>query len=106
MLPAAPCNRILAQPGTITGSIGVIFMKLNLKEALAEYGVSGDVVSFGDNADWASGLHALTSKQRQQVRTWAYGSCTGVAFFGFSWLGWPVWQFCMTASTCAGKPVV
>jgi protease-4 len=74
VLPAAPCNRILAQPGTITGSIGVIFMKLNIKEALAEYGVTGDVVSFGDNADWASGLHALSSKQRQQVSSRAHGS--------------------------------
>lgn len=64
---AAPCNKILAQPGTITGSIGVIFMKLNVKEALQEYGVDGDSVSFGDNADWTSGLHSLTPKQQQQV---------------------------------------
>jgi hypothetical protein len=54
-------------------------MKLNIKEALAEYGVTGDVVSCGDNADWASGLHALTSKQRQQVRLCAQGTCAGVA---------------------------
>jgi len=66
-LLAAPCNKILAQPGTITGSIGVIFLKLNVKEALQEYGITGDTVSFGDNADWASGLHALTPKQQQQV---------------------------------------
>lgn len=119
----APCNKILAQPGTITGSIGVIFMKLNVKDALEEYGVTGeqsarklvdnraskftqpsychgqgccllctvslvegrcvdisclphasdailtgDAVSFGDNADWTSGLHSLTPKQQQQVR--------------------------------------
>lgn len=66
-LLAAPCNKILAQPGTITGSIGVIFLKLNVKEALQEYGITGDTVSFGDNADWASGLHTLTPKQQQQV---------------------------------------
>lgn len=64
---AAPCNKILAQPGTITGSIGVIFMKLNVKDTLEEYGVTGDSVSLGENADWASGLHSLTPKQQQQV---------------------------------------
>jgi hypothetical protein len=68
VLPAAPCNKILAQPGTITGSIGVIFMKLNVGEALLEYGITGDAVSYGENADWTSSLHALTPKQQQQVR--------------------------------------
>jgi hypothetical protein len=34
---------------------------------LQEYGVTGDVVSYGANADWASGLHSLTPKQQQQV---------------------------------------
>lgn len=65
----APSNRIMAQPATITGSIGVIAMKLNAREALQEYGITSDAVTLGDNATWASSFHELTPKQRQHVRT-------------------------------------
>ncbi|KAF8062053.1 sppA [Scenedesmus sp. PABB004] len=64
---SAPASRILAQPGTITGSIGVIFAKFKLDEALAQVGVTGDAVTRGDNADWASPFRELTPKQLQQV---------------------------------------
>jgi hypothetical protein len=42
-------------------------MKLVLKDALQEYGVTGDTISMGENADWASALNSLTPKQQQQV---------------------------------------
>lgn len=67
-MSAAPANKILAQPGTITGSIGVIFARFKAKEALEEFGVTGDTVKLGDNANWASPFHTLTPKQQQQVR--------------------------------------
>lgn len=64
---AAPANKILAQPGTITGSIGVLAARIKVKEALGEYGVTSDTVQLGDNASWASGFHTLTPQQRQMV---------------------------------------
>lgn len=66
---AAPASKILAQPGTITGSIGVIFARFKAKEALEEYGITSDTIKLGDNANWASPFHSLTPKQQQQVRT-------------------------------------
>ncbi|WIA17943.1 hypothetical protein OEZ85_009435 [Tetradesmus obliquus] len=64
---AAPANKILAQPGTITGSIGVLAARIKVKEALGEYGVTSDTVQLGDNASWASGFHTLTPQQQQMV---------------------------------------
>jgi ClpP class serine protease len=63
----APANKILAQPGTITGSIGVLAARIGIKEALGEYGVTSDTVQLGDNASWASGFHTLTPQQKQMV---------------------------------------
>jgi protease-4 len=65
---AAPATKILAQPGTITGSIGVLAARIQIKEALGEYGVTSDTVQLGDNASWASGFHTLTEQQTQMVR--------------------------------------
>eukprot|EP00879_Flechtneria_rotunda_P033094 GHRR01036625.1.p1 GENE.GHRR01036625.1~~GHRR01036625.1.p1 ORF type:complete len:333 (+),score=114.77 GHRR01036625.1:148-999(+) len=66
---AAPASKILAQPGTITGSIGVITARIKVKEALKEYGISGETIKAGENADWASGFHDLTPKQHHQVES-------------------------------------
>ncbi|MGH6717998.1 MAG: signal peptide peptidase SppA [Alphaproteobacteria bacterium] len=53
---AAPATRIVAEPGTITGSIGVVAGKLVAKELLDKLGVSLDSVSRGANAGmWSPG---------------------------------------------------
>lgn len=46
---AAPCDRIFAQPTTITGSIGVILSGLNYSEMLKKIGVRDVTVASGDN---------------------------------------------------------
>lgn len=48
---AAPASRIVAQPGTITGSIGVVGGKFVLRELWDRLGVNWDGVKAGDNAD-------------------------------------------------------
>jgi ClpP class serine protease len=73
LLAAAPANKILAQPGTITGSIGVIFAKLNVQDALKEFGITGDSIHLGANATWSSAFHTLTEQQKQQV--WLRRTC-------------------------------
>src|SRR3546814_17425805 len=47
---AAAADRIVAQPGTITGSIGVISGKVSLRELWADLGVNWDGVPAGRRA--------------------------------------------------------
>lgn len=47
---AAPAARIVAQPGTLTGSIGVVAGKVSLRELWAEVGINWDGVQAGQRA--------------------------------------------------------
>lgn len=47
---AAPATRIVAQPGTLTGSIGVVSGKVSLRELWADLGINWDGVQAGDRA--------------------------------------------------------
>jgi hypothetical protein len=42
-------------------------VRIRVKEALQEYGVTSDSVQHGDNATWSSGFHELTAKQQEMV---------------------------------------
>lgn len=44
---SAPATKIVAQPGTITGSIGVIFGKFNIAGLLRGQGINPETVSVG-----------------------------------------------------------
>jgi len=68
---AMGARKIVAQPSTITGSIGVIFGKFNVR-GLYEYwlGITTDQVKLAENADIFSPLHSLTNEQKEQVRSW------------------------------------
>ena len=54
---AAPATKIVAQPGTITGSIGVISGKVVLSDMWAKLNVAWDGVQAGANADMDSVNH-------------------------------------------------
>jgi protease-4 len=54
---AAPATKIVAQPGTITGSIGVISGKVVLTDMWAKLNVTWDGVQAGTNADIESMNH-------------------------------------------------
>jgi protease-4 len=47
---AAPAATIVAQPGTLTGSIGVVSGKVSLRDLWADLGVNWDGVQAGDRA--------------------------------------------------------
>ncbi len=53
---SANATRIVAQPGTVTGSIGVVSGKLTTKEAWAKAGISFQDVGFGDQATFSSSM--------------------------------------------------
>lgn len=51
---AAGCDKIVAQPGTLTGSIGVVSGKFMTRDAWARIGVTFDDVYLGENAPYGS----------------------------------------------------
>ena len=61
---AAASNTILANPGTITGSIGVIMEMTNIQELLSKVGVESVVVKSGLYKDLASPFRPLDEASR------------------------------------------
>jgi protease-4 len=59
---ATASDTIVAEPGTITGSIGVLMGKFNMKELMNKIGVNVEVVSRGRYAQILSPLHAFSER--------------------------------------------
>ncbi len=66
---AVAADRIVAAPGTLTGSIGVVGGKIAVGGALERYGVHTDVVSKGKNAGWLSTQAPFTEAEREAFMT-------------------------------------
>ena len=67
---AAAADKIVAQPGTITGSIGVVGGKMLTAELMEKIGISSDEVHTSTNATmWSSSLD-YTPQQWQQITAW------------------------------------
>ena len=64
---AAPANKIVAQPGTVTGSIGVVFGKWDLKKALGAFGINVETISVGHQTDPNSQTVPHTRLQKQAM---------------------------------------
>lgn len=62
-------DKIVAQPGTLTGSIGVYNGKFVTSELWAKLGVNFDTIAFGKNATFASSDQEFTPEQRAQLET-------------------------------------
>ena len=62
---SAPANVIYANPGTITGSIGVIIQQVDISEILNKIGVKVNTVKSGENKDILYPTKPLTPEQRQ-----------------------------------------
>src|ERR1700690_265130 len=65
---SAPADRIVANPGTITGSIGVIMVVPNLKGLLEKVGIKTEVVKSGKNKDLASVFRGIGDEERQIIQ--------------------------------------
>jgi protease-4 len=59
---------IIAYPDTYTGSIGIIYGKLNLRGLYDKLGVTKDILTRGLNADIDSDYHPLTDRGKQKLR--------------------------------------
>jgi protease IV len=64
---SAAANTIVAQPGTITGSIGVLGGKMSVSDLLARFGIGHDAISQGRHARMMSGLEEFTSEEWQEL---------------------------------------
>ncbi|MHC4752830.1 MAG: S49 family peptidase, partial [Planctomycetota bacterium] len=63
------CEKIIAEPTTITGSIGVISWYLVVQELLEEkLGVQPVIITEGRKKDWLSSFKAPTEEQLQYLR--------------------------------------
>lgn len=66
---AVAADRIMANPGTITGSIGVIVEFVNAKELLGKIGLKGYVVKSGKYKDVGSPLREMEKEERELLQT-------------------------------------
>ena len=64
---ATPADAIVAQPATLTGSIGIYSGKMALGEGLAKLGVSTETVKDGANADINSPFSPFTPAHRARL---------------------------------------
>src|SRR4026208_280934 len=58
------CDKIYAEPGTLTGSIGVVGGKIVLKGLMDKVGLSTDVISRGKNSGMLSEMSGFSDSER------------------------------------------
>ncbi len=66
---AAATDRIVANPGTLTGSIGVIMETANVEGLLQKIGVEGVVIKSGKYKDVGSPLRKMSAEERALLQT-------------------------------------
>ncbi|MCE2776944.1 MAG: signal peptide peptidase SppA [Algoriphagus sp.] len=67
---AAPADTIVAQPNTITGSIGIFGILFNVQELVNDkLGVTTDVVSTGELSDFGNMARPLTEVERNIIQS-------------------------------------
>ena len=68
-------SKIIAQPQTLTGSIGVLTGKFNMTRMYEKLGVTSEKLIFGEKADLFSTFRALTEEERDFLKKeilWIY----------------------------------
>lgn len=63
---AAPADRVLAEPTTLTGSIGVLLEIPQLHELMEKVGVKLEAITMGEWKDAGSPFRALTDRERER----------------------------------------
>jgi protease-4 len=78
-------DEIVAQPGTLTGSIGVIVGKPVFREMFGRAGVTSDSVSEGAHATMFAPTHPFTDEEWERINAWLdhiYADFTGKVALG------------------------
>lgn len=66
---SAPTNIIYANPGTITGSIGVLMKLANFQELLDKIGIKSLVVKSGEFKDSGSPVRPITEREKKVMQS-------------------------------------
>jgi protease-4 len=66
---ACGANKIVANPGSITGSIGIIMEFINVKELVEKLGMKGMVVKSGPLKDVGNPLREMTGEEKKFLKT-------------------------------------
>jgi protease-4 len=66
---AMAADEVIAQPTTVTGSIGVIFVGLNLSGLMKKIGVTDQTLTAGDAKDSGSWLRPMKPAERAQLQS-------------------------------------
>jgi protease-4 len=67
---ATASDVVVAEPTTVTGSIGVFAGKFNVAGLYEKLGLSTDGVSTADNADFFSGSRSFSESERERMQSW------------------------------------
>jgi protease-4 len=65
---ASAATRILANPGTLTGSIGVIMEIPNVEGLMTKIGIKTEVIKSGKNKDIGSTFRSMTKEERELLQ--------------------------------------
>ncbi len=66
---AAPADKIVANPGTLTGSIGVIMEFATIEKLLEKIGVKGMVIKAGEYKDMGSPFRDMTAQEKKLLQS-------------------------------------
>ncbi len=66
---ACQADTIVASPGTVTGSIGVIGLRLNFSQLMNRFGITSDLIKKGDYADFGTGNRLISNDERAKVQS-------------------------------------
>jgi protease-4 len=61
---AAPSSKIIANPGTLTGSIGVIMELPNFEGLMNKIGIKTEIIKSGKHKDMGSGFRGIKKEER------------------------------------------
>jgi hypothetical protein len=96
---ASACEKIVANPGTMTGSIGVIMQLNNVEELMKKIGVKGQNIKSGANKDIGSPFKALSPEGQA---AWTRLSSRSLPMVGSIpelrrrtsdwWMNWVIWS--------------
>ena len=75
---AAPADRIVAHPTTVTGSIGVIIQTFNLEGLMNKIGLKDVTIKSGEQKDLLSPFRDLTPAERKMLRGWSMRCMNGL----------------------------
>jgi len=67
-LIAAPADLIVANPGTLTGSIGVLMEFVNVEKLMDKLGVSMEVIKSKEHKDIGSPFRTMTGKEKEMLQ--------------------------------------